>query len=162
MGTQVIIENALLYLDSTCTLLSYRDIHKNGLHIVTHEENNKESLLITKTNGDGYDIERIPSLLSGLYYTYIKLVPHVVYKVIFQNVDAFQIWQDLGHPGVGMMRKIIDNCTGHNLTKFPKTFDFICTTCATRKLILRSSPLKIYIEPLKFLERIQGDICGPI
>jgi hypothetical protein len=56
MGTQVIIENALLYPDSTHTLLSYRDIRKNGLHIVTHEENNKESFLITRTNGDGYDI----------------------------------------------------------------------------------------------------------
>jgi hypothetical protein len=59
MGTQVIIENALLYPDST---------RRNVLHIVTHEENNKESLLITTTNGDDYDIlERIPSLPSGLY-----------------------------------------------------------------------------------------------
>jgi hypothetical protein len=41
MGTQVTIKNALLYLDSTRTLLSYRDICKNGLYIVTHEENNK-------------------------------------------------------------------------------------------------------------------------
>jgi uncharacterized protein YbaR (Trm112 family) len=62
MGTQVTIKNVLLYLDSTRTLLSYRDIRKNGLHLVTHEENNEESLLITKTKGDGYDIlERIPS-----------------------------------------------------------------------------------------------------
>jgi hypothetical protein len=92
MGTHITIENAWLYPDSTHTLLSYRDIHKNGLHIVTHEKNNKESLLNTKTNEDGYDIlERIPSLPFGLYYTYIKLIPHVVYKVIFQNVDAFQI-----------------------------------------------------------------------
>jgi uncharacterized protein YbaR (Trm112 family) len=61
MGTQVTIKNVLLYLDSTRTLLSYRDIRKNGLHLVTHEENNEESLLITKTKGDGYDIlERIP------------------------------------------------------------------------------------------------------
>jgi transposase InsO family protein len=30
------------------------------------------------------------------------------------------------------------------------------------KLILRLSPLKIHDEPLRFLERIQGDICGPI
>jgi hypothetical protein len=51
---------------------------------VTDEENNKESLLITKTNGDSYDIlERILSLPSRLYYTYKKLVPHVAYKVIF-------------------------------------------------------------------------------
>jgi hypothetical protein len=102
MGTQVRIENALLYPDSTRTLLNYKDIRKNVLHIVTHEENNEESLIITKTNRDGYDIlERIHSLSSGLYYTYIKLIPHVTYKVIFQNVDAFQIWHDsLEHLGV--------------------------------------------------------------
>jgi hypothetical protein len=164
MGTQITIKNVLLYPNSTRTLLSYRDIRKNRLHIVTHEENNKESLLITKINGDSYDIlERIHFLSSGLYYTYIKLVPHVVYKVIFQNVDAIEIWHDrLGHPGVGMMRKIIGNCTGYNLNKFPKTSDFICIDCATRKSILRPSPLKIHSEPLKFLEKIQGDICDPI
>jgi hypothetical protein len=31
-----------------------------------------------------------------------------------------------------------------------------------RKLILRPSPLQIYAEPLRFLERIKKDICGPI
>jgi hypothetical protein len=164
MGRQVMIENTLLYPDSTRTLLSYKDICKNVLHILTHEENNKESFLITKTNGDGYDIlERIHSLPSRLYYTYIKLIPHVAYKVIFQNVVAFRTWHDrLGHPGVGMMRKIIGNCIAHNLNKFSKTSNFICTACATGKLILRPSPLKIHTEPLKFLERIHGDICGPI
>jgi hypothetical protein len=62
------------------------------------------------------------------------------------------------------MRKIIGNCIGHNLkeAKFPKTSDFIWMTCATQKLILRHSPLKIHTEPLKFLEMIQGDICGLI
>jgi hypothetical protein len=90
MGTQVTIENALLYLNFTPILLSYKDIRKNELYIVTHEENNKESLLITKTNGDGYNIlERISFLPSGLYYIYIKYVSHVAYKMIFQNVDAF-------------------------------------------------------------------------
>jgi transposase InsO family protein len=38
----------------------------------------------------------------------------------------------------------------------------VCTACVTGKLILRPSYLKIRAEPLKFLERIQGDICGPI
>jgi hypothetical protein len=63
-----------------------------------------------------------------------------------------------------MMRKIIGNSFGHNLNsaKFPKSLDFMCTPCATEKLILRLSPVKIKVEPLKFLERIQGDICGPI
>jgi hypothetical protein len=48
MGTQVTIENALLYPDSTRTLLSYRDIHKNGLHVITHKENNEDFLHIIK------------------------------------------------------------------------------------------------------------------
>jgi hypothetical protein len=45
MGTQIDIEEALLYPDSTRTLLSYRDIRKNGIHVETHEENNGVSSL---------------------------------------------------------------------------------------------------------------------
>jgi hypothetical protein len=90
MSTQVTIENVFLYPDSTHTLLSYRNIRKNGLHVITHEDNNKEFLNIIKKNRDDHDIiKRIHSLPSGLYYTYIKLIPHVTYKVIFQSVDAF-------------------------------------------------------------------------
>jgi hypothetical protein len=36
MGTQITIEDALLYPDSTRTLLSFRDVRKNGLHVETH------------------------------------------------------------------------------------------------------------------------------
>jgi hypothetical protein len=63
-----------------------------------------------------------------------------------------------------MVRKIIENYTGHDLrdAKFPKSNDFLCTSCAMGKLILRPSPFKIHAEPLRFLERIQGDICGLI
>jgi hypothetical protein len=62
------------------------------------------------------------------------------------------------------MWKIIGNCTGQDLkdAKFSKSNDFVCTSCAMGKLILRPSPLKIDVEPLRFLQRIQGDICGPI
>jgi hypothetical protein len=155
-----------LYPDSNRIILSYRDIRKNWLHVVTHEENNEKFLHIIKKNENDHDIlERIHSLQSGLYYTYIKLIPHVTYKVTFQNVDAFTTWHEhLGHPRIGMMRKILGNSNGHNLNtaKFPKSSDFMCTTCATGKLIMRPSPLKIQVEPLKFLERIQKDICDPI
>jgi hypothetical protein len=63
-----------------------------------------------------------------------------------------------------MIRKFINNSLGHqvNTSKFPIPSDFVCTACATRELILRPSYLKIKAEPLTFLERIQGDICGPI
>jgi hypothetical protein len=92
-------------------------------------------------------------------------VPYVAYKVILQNVDTFTIWHScLGHPGIGMMQKILGNCTGHDLkdAKNLKSNDFVCTSCAMGNLILRPSPLKIHAEPLRFLERIQGDICGLI
>ena len=109
MGTQVHIEEALLYPDSTCTLLSYRDIRKNGIHMETHEENKEEFLLFTKDIGQGKEtLEKVPSFLFGLYYTYIKSVPYVAYKMIFQNVDTFQTWHDrLGHLGIEMMRKTL-------------------------------------------------------
>jgi hypothetical protein len=41
IGTQVTIEHALLYPDSTRTILSYRDIRTNRLYVITHEENNE-------------------------------------------------------------------------------------------------------------------------
>jgi hypothetical protein len=83
-GTQVMIEVALLYPDYTHTLISFRDIWKSGLHVCTHEDNKEEFLLITKSFGYGHEVlERISSTPSGLYYTYIKPVPHVAYKVIF-------------------------------------------------------------------------------
>jgi hypothetical protein len=78
MGITLVIEDALLYPDSTHTLLSYRDIQKNGFHIETCDENNEEFLLITKNNGyDKVTLKKVPSLLSGLYYTYLKPVQRI-------------------------------------------------------------------------------------
>jgi len=67
MGTQIHIEEALLYPDSTRTLLSYRDIRKNEIHVETYEEHNEEFLLFTKNTGYGKQtLEKVPSLQSGL------------------------------------------------------------------------------------------------
>jgi hypothetical protein len=85
MGTQIVIEDALLYPDSTRTLLSYKDICRNGFHVETNSDNKDGYLFITKH--DRYNkrlLDKIPSLSSGLYYTYIKPVQHVAYKVIFK------------------------------------------------------------------------------
>jgi hypothetical protein len=53
MGTQLTIEDALLFPESTRTLLSYRDIRKNGLHVETHVDNKEEIILFTKLIGFG-------------------------------------------------------------------------------------------------------------
>jgi hypothetical protein len=88
--------------------LSHKDIRRNSFHIETHNENKDEYLLITKN--DGYTkqpLEKISSLSTGLYVTYIKPLQHVAYKIIFQNLDVFKTWHNcLGHAGIVMMRKI--------------------------------------------------------
>jgi hypothetical protein len=62
-----------------------------------------------------------------------------------------------------MTRKIIGNCTDHNLkdAKFLKSDNFVCTLCAMGKLILWLSPLKIHAGPLRFLERIKEVFMTP-
>ena len=64
MGTQITIEEALLYLDVTRILLSYKDIRRNGIHVETHEENKEEFLLFTKDNGSGKETLEIVLSLS--------------------------------------------------------------------------------------------------
>ena len=64
-----------------------------------------------------------------------------------------------------MMKRIIESTHGHPLKdqKIPKIDKIpLCTSCSLGKLITRPSPLKVEKESPMFLERIQGDICGPI
>jgi hypothetical protein len=55
-GTQVTIKEALLYPNSTHTLIRFRNIRKGGLHVCTHEDNKEEFLLITKSSGYGHEV----------------------------------------------------------------------------------------------------------
>ena len=63
-----------------------------------------------------------------------------------------------------MMRRIIVNTRGHPLknTKVLLFKDYSCETCSQGKLITRPSLNKVNLESPAFLQRIQGDICGPI
>ncbi|CAL2237733.1 unnamed protein product [Prunus armeniaca] len=63
-----------------------------------------------------------------------------------------------------MMRRIIENSHGHPLKnqRILLSSDCPCQTCSQGKLVIKPSPLKIASESLTFLQRIQGDICGPI
>jgi hypothetical protein len=102
-------------------------------------DNKEKYLLFTKLTRYGKQIyKKISSLQTGLYFTYIKPIEHITYKIIFQDVDTFRNWHDrLGHPRIGMMKKIIGNSIGHDMenAKFPQNKDFCCTACATGNLI---------------------------
>ena len=148
---------------SNRNLLSFKDIHRNGYHIETMNHNGNEYLLIT---GQKQILEQLISSSYGLYQTTIRpLESHAIMNQKFNNPKAFLLWRErLGHPGLSMMRHIVQNSNWHSLTsrQFLKSHDFSCIAYSQGKLIIRPSFTKIASESLAFLERIQGDICGPI
>ena len=67
--------DALYSRKSTRNLLSFKDIHKNGYHIETMNEGNKESLYITSIiYGKEIVAEKLPAFSFGLYHMTIKLI----------------------------------------------------------------------------------------
>jgi hypothetical protein len=108
--------------------------------------------------------KKLPELPSGLYYTSLKEdESYMVVEQKFTNHSNFIIWHDrLGHPKSVMVRKIINSSCGHKLKNEKILQSNPCIACSQGKLIVRQSPAKIGHESLAFLERIQGDICGPI
>ncbi|KAM1731967.1 hypothetical protein ACFX11_017779 [Malus domestica] len=83
----------------------------------------------------------------------------------FIDSKVYMIWHDrLGHPGCTMMRRITTNSNGHPLLSrhIVISNDNPCNTCSQGKLVIRPSQLKVNAESPSFLQRIQGDICGPI
>ena len=63
-----------------------------------------------------------------------------------------------------MMRRIIENSQGHELKnqKILLSYEYPCVACSQGKLIVRPSHTKVKFESPIFLERVHGDICGPI
>ena len=63
-----------------------------------------------------------------------------------------------------MLRRILHQSNGHSLTTghISSHTDYNCLACTQGKFITRPSSLKVDSDTPQFLERIQGDICGPI
>ena len=166
-GTPLKITNALFSPLSQRNLISFKDVRLNGYHLETTCEGHDEYLHITNMiSGKKHVLEKLSALASGLYYTKISVIEsNIVINKKFVDQENFIIWHDrLGHPGSIMMRKIIENSCGHSLKnqKILQPKEITCVACSQGKLITRPSPMKVGTESLSFLERIHGDICGPI
>lgn len=166
-GTKLVINDALYSSKSRRNLISFRDVRKNGYHLETMMDSQKEYLCITENKcGKKFICEKLPAYLSGLYL--IDTCPveiNMISKRKLENKTLITLWHDrLGHPGTGMMEKIIENSIGHSIRniRVPKLDELSCVACSLGKLITRPSRNKIATESPTFLERIQGDICGPI
>ena len=83
-------------------MLSLKDIHKNGYHIETMNEDNKESLYITSIiYGKKIVAEKVPTFSSGLYHTTIKSIEsYTVMNQKFNYPNIFILCHNrLGHLG---------------------------------------------------------------
>ena len=166
-GTKLQIEVALYFNKSSRNLLSFKYILRNGYHIETMNHDANEYLLITFIiSGQKCILEQLSSLSCGLHQTTIRSIEsYVVMNQKFNDSNAFLLWHErLGHPGISMMRRIVQNSNGHPLTsrQILVIDAYTCAACSKGKLIIRPSFTKVTFEYPTFLERIQGDICGPI
>ena len=123
-----------------------------------------EYLLITSIIfGKKHILKKLHSYSSGLYQTIIRPIEsYVVINQKFCDLKAFIIWHErLGHPGLSMMCRIIDNSFGYSLKnqKILMPNDYNCVACSQSKLIIKPSFSKVECESPAFLEHIQGDIC---
>lgn len=166
-GTKLTIDNALYSSKSRRNLISFIDVRRNGYHLETVEKDQKEYIYLTvKRCGKKHVCEILPAYSSGLYRMDIQ--PVEINLISNQKLDdkiLLTLWHDrLGHPGTGMMHRIIENSNGHPIknVRIPRSDELTCSACSIGKLITRPSMNKIATESPTFLERIQGDICGPI
>ena len=105
---------------STRNLLSFKNICRNGYHIETMNDGNKECLYITSIVSDKkLVVETLSTFSIGLYHTTIKPIEsYAVVNQKFNDPKTFVLWHDrLGHPGSSMMTRIIENSQGHELKK---------------------------------------------
>ena len=165
--TKNCIDDVLYFFKSKRNLLSFKDIRGNGYHFKTNNEGSEEYLYITSMISEQkLVLEKVSIFSFGLYYATMRTIEAIV--AVHQkcsNPNIFTVWHDhLGHPGSVMMGRIIKNSYGHPLKnqKILLPSDYPCSAYSQGKLIIIPSPLKIAIESPSFLERIQGDICGPI
>ena len=105
--TRFHINDALYFDTSKRNFLSFKDIHRNGYHIETMNEDNVEYLYITSIISDQKLImEKLSAFPFGLYHTTIKPIEsYVVVNQKFNDPKVFVLWHDkLGHPRSSMMR----------------------------------------------------------
>ena len=146
-GTKFHINDALYSRKSTKNLLSCKDICKNGYHIETINEGNKESLYITSIISRKMIVEeKLLAFSSELYHTTIKPIEsYVVMNQKLNDSKIFTLWHNrLGHPGSSMMQRIIEQSHGHPLKnqKILLPNEFSCDPCSQGKLIVKPSFIK--------------------
>ena len=141
--------NGVLYSSKSIrNLLSFKDIRRNGNHIETINEGNRECLYITSIiSSNKLILEKLLAFSFRLYHTNIKSIEsYIVVNQKFNEPKTFVIWHDRqGHHGSSMMRRIIKHPHGHLLKNqkiiLPNEYPY--AACLQGKLIVRPSISKV-------------------
>lgn len=141
------------------SLITYRDVRINGYHLSTVTLNRKEVLVLTKNHEI---VEKAFATENGLYRIAIR--PPIIFNFASSISESrVSLWHGrLGHPRSTLFRKIIRCITGHNLKPVDVDSIELCRACVQGKMITRPSIWKLPQELPPMLERLHGDICGPI
>ena len=95
-GTRFHINDALYSRKSIRNLLRFKDIRRNGYHIETIIDGNKECIYITFiVSGKKLVVETLLAFSTGLYHTTIKPIEsYVVVNQKFNDPKTFVFWHD--------------------------------------------------------------------
>jgi len=164
--TKFCFDDALYSSKSIRNLISFKDIRLNSYHVETTNESSDKYIYITLIiSGQKLILEKLLAFFSGLYYTTIRTIEsHVVMHQKCSNPKMFMLWHNrLRHLVTIMIRRIIENSHGHPLKnqKILLLSDYPCTKCSKGKLVIKPTHSKVIVKSISFLQRIQGDICGP-
>ncbi|KAL4564637.1 hypothetical protein LXL04_028704 [Taraxacum kok-saghyz] len=145
----------------------FKAIRENKFHLETARENDIEYLDITSTQYDQKRIlEKLRFLSNGLYLTMIQMIKSnlIILRAPIDE-ETYMLWHDrLGHQCQNTMLRAMNASHGHPLRgkNFVINLKSLCQACSIRKTHLKPLHVKDTKVVSRFLERIQGDICGPI
>jgi hypothetical protein len=182
-GYTLVCQRAMYAPEAPRSLISYRDLRDNGIHVSTGVDNGEEILSLRKgteilttaiAGQEGLYKVPIRSLMDAPIdgeEMYIKARAgdpvisrcNMAKGVSVDTVTKPDLWhRRLGHPGTTVLRRMLPLITGHNLhtSDAEKTHD--CVACIQGKFIKRPSHWTLPEELPPPFYRLHGDICGPI
>ena len=144
------------------SLISYRDLRANGIHASTRdgEVDDDEALELRKGT---HVFTTVKAGTTGLYELKITAAATNGRSCNLTVLPKAQLWhRRLGHPGTTIFRRMLPVLTGHTLSTSDADKVADCTACIQGKYAKHPSRWRLPTELPQPLQRLHGDICGPI
>jgi hypothetical protein len=190
-GTTLGFPNAMYAPSAQRSLISFRDLRASGIHLLTALRNGEETLALRQgqrylatayagasglyqldiSSGAHAPVVYHLDLSSSASGAAEDSLSQIGLKTTQPAGSAFTVtfpvktglWHGrMGHPGTTMFRRMLPILAGHSVCPSDANKVGLCDACAQGKLIQRPSRWKLPAELPPKLQRLQGDVCGPI